>query len=179
MRPVTESPRVAAGRRMRSVPCACPMTEKERVLFFRRTREDRAFRETQRAGHELLLRLHSARPWPDCPEPITQAPDAEETVVPHFLPPELRVPSRHEVAGVMMRWLQPLVVDGEVRTCPGCGAYRDWIVFCMRDDSVWLRCRAGHETKEPGLDAAWFNRHSGPVDRFHPTLEEGLRHLGH
>ncbi|MCC9707876.1 hypothetical protein E4N62_23010 [Streptomyces sp. MNU76] len=65
------------------------------------------------------------------------------------------------------------------RTCPGCGAYRDWIVFCLRDDSVWLRCRAGHETKEPGLDAVWFNRNSGPVDRFHPTLEEGLRHLGH
>ncbi|GAA3147146.1 hypothetical protein GCM10010521_37950 [Streptomyces rameus] len=143
-------------------------------MFFRRTRENRAFREAQRAGHELLLRLQSVRPWPDCPEPITQAPAAEETVVPHFLRPGLRVPSRHEVAGVMMRWLQPLVVDGEVRTCPGCGAYRDWIVFCMRDDSVWLRCRAGHETKEPGLDAAWFNRHSGPVDWFHPTLEEGV-----
>jgi hypothetical protein len=100
-------------------------------------------------------------------------------VVPDFLPPDLRVPSRQEVAGVMMRWQQPLVIGGEVRTCPGCGMYRDWIIFCMRDDSIWLRCRAGHETKEPGLDAAWFNRHSGPVDRFHPTLEEGLRHLGH
>ena len=96
-----------------------------------------------------------------------------------FLPPELRVPSRQEVAGLMMRWLPPLIIEDEVRTCPGCGAYRDWIVFCMRDDSVWLRCRAGHETKEPGLDAAWYNRNSGPVDRFHPTLEEGLRHLGH
>jgi hypothetical protein len=156
------------------------MTEKERALFlFRRAREDRAFREAQRAGYELLLRLQATRPWPDCPEPISQAPAAEEAVVPDFLPPELRVPSRREVAGIMMRWLQPLVVDGEVRTCPECGAYRDWIVFCMRDDSIWLRCRAGHETKETGLDAAWYNRNSGPVDRFHPTLEEGLRHLGH
>ncbi|KUN95265.1 hypothetical protein AQJ67_35200 [Streptomyces caeruleatus] len=100
-------------------------------------------------------------------------------VAPDFLPPDLRVPSRQEVAGLMMRWLQPLVIGGEVRTCPGCGAYRDWIVFCMRDDSIWLRCRAGHDTKEPGLDAAWYNRNSGPVDRFHPTPEEGLRHLGH
>ncbi|WP_217553025.1 hypothetical protein [Streptomyces sp. GbtcB6] len=96
-----------------------------------------------------------------------------------LLPPELRVPSRQEVAGVMMRWLQPLVVDGEVRACPECGMYRDWIVFCMRDGSIWLRCRSGHEMQEAGLDAVWFNRHSGPVDRFHPTLEEGLRHLGH
>ncbi|MFE0925942.1 hypothetical protein ACFW4O_03950 [Streptomyces mutabilis] len=95
--------------------------------------------------------------------------------MPHFPPPELRMPSRQEVAGVMMRWLQPLVVDGEVRTSPGCGAYRYWIVFCMRDDSVGLRYRAGHETKEPGLDAAWFHRHSGTsTGRFHPTLEEGV-----
>lgn len=96
-----------------------------------------------------------------------------------FLPPDLRVPSRHEVTGLMMRWKQPLVVGGEVRTCPGCGSYRDWIVLCLCGDSVWLRCRAGHETKELGLDAAWYNRNSGPVDRFHPTLEEGLRYLGH
>ncbi|MDX2822150.1 hypothetical protein PV416_13840 [Streptomyces ipomoeae] len=148
-------------------------------MFFRRAREDRAFREAQRAGYELLLRLQATQPWTDCPEPTPQDPVAEEAAVPDFLPPELRLPSRQEVAGVMMRWLQPLVVDGEVRTCPGCGVYRDWIVFCMRDDSMWLRCRAGHETKEPSLDAVWFNRHSGPVDRFHPTLEEGLRDLGH
>lgn len=100
-------------------------------------------------------------------------------MAPDFLPPDLRVPSRQEVAGLMMPWKQPLVMDGEVRTCSGCGAYRDWIVFCLRDDSIWLHCRAGHETNEPRLDAAWYNRNSGPVDRFHPTLEEGLRHLGH
>ncbi|MEV6948177.1 hypothetical protein AB0N07_40885 [Streptomyces sp. NPDC051172] len=148
-------------------------------MFFRRAREDRAFREVQRAGYELLLQLEATQPWPDVPEQAAPAPAAEAAVAPDFLPPELRVPSRQEVAGLMMRWQQPLVIDGEVRTCPGCGAYRDWIVFCLRDDSVWLRCRAGHETKETGLDAAWYNRNSGPVDRFHPTLEEGLRHLGH
>jgi len=146
-------------------------------LFFRRVREDRAFREAQRAGYELLAQLQATQPWPDVPEQAVQA--VEEAVASNLLPPDLRVPSRQEVAGLMMRWQQLLVIEGEVRTCPGCGAYRDWIVFCMRDDSVWLRCRAGHETKEADLDAAWYNRHSGPVDRFHPTLEEGLRHLGH
>ncbi|QOV36660.1 hypothetical protein IM697_42975 [Streptomyces ferrugineus] len=148
-------------------------------MFFRRAREDRAFREAQRAGYELSRQLQATQPWPDFPEQTAPAPAAEEAVAADFLPPELRVPSRQEVAGLMMRWLPPLIIEDEVRTCPGCGAYRDWIVFCMRDDSIWLRCRSGHETKEPGLDAAWYNRNSGPVDRFHPTLEEGLRHLGH
>jgi hypothetical protein len=148
-------------------------------LFFRRAREARTFREAQRVGYELLLQLHATQPWPDFPDQTAPAPAAEEAVAADFLPPELRVPSRQEVAGLMMRWLPPLIIEDEVRTCPGCGAYRDWIVFCMRDDSVWLRCRSGHETKEPGLDAAWYNRNSGPVDHWHPTLEDGLRHLGH
>jgi hypothetical protein len=157
------------------------MAEKERLLFlFRRAREDRAFREAERAGFALLKQMQATQPWGDFLGPTAApTPAVEEAAVPDCLPSESRVPSRQEVAGVMMRWLQPLVVDGEIRTCPECGMYRDWIVFCMRDDSIWLRCRAGHETKEPGLDAVWFNRHSGPVDRFHPTLEEGLRHLGH
>ena len=33
--------------------------------------------------------------------------------------------------------------------------------------------------REPRLDAAWYNRNSGPADHFHPTLEDGLRRLGH
>ncbi|GAA3899997.1 hypothetical protein GCM10023084_60600 [Streptomyces lacrimifluminis] len=150
-------------------------------MFFRRAREDRALREAQRAGYALLLQLQATQAWRDFPEPTSPAPApaVEGSAVRDLLPPQLRVPSRQEVAGLMMRWEQPLVVDGEIRTCPGCGAYRDWIVFCMRDDSIWLRCRAGHETKEPGLDAASYNRNSGPVNRFHRTLEEGLRHLGH
>lgn len=146
-------------------------------MFFRRARADRAFREAQRAGYELL-QVHAEWPLPE-PASGAETPAAPQTPPSDLLPPDLRVPSRQDVAGLMMRWLQPLVVDGEVRTCPECGAYRDWIVFCLRDDSVWLRCRAGHTTREPGLDAAWYNRHSGPADRFHPTIEEGLRHLGH
>ncbi|MFJ2610059.1 hypothetical protein ACIO13_34615 [Streptomyces sp. NPDC087425] len=158
--------------------CAPQPIGRKKILFFRRAREDRAFREAQRAGHALLLQLQTKQS-PDFPDPTAPARATEESVVGDFLPPDLRVPSRQEVAGLMMRWVQPLVVDGEVRTCPRCGSYRDWIVLCLRDDSVWLRCRAGHETKELGLDAAWYNGNSGPVDRFHPTLEEGLRHLGH
>ncbi|TQE35937.1 hypothetical protein Sipo7851_13425 [Streptomyces ipomoeae] len=85
-------------------------------MFFRRAREDRAFREAQRAGFALLLQLQATQPWPDFSEQTAPAPVAEESVAPDFLPPDLRVPSRQEVAGVMMRWLPPLVIGGEVRT---------------------------------------------------------------
>ena len=146
--------------------------------MFGRARAHREFREAQRAGHTLLNAVQS-HPDVQPPAPTRAETPTVETSAPDFLPPDLRVPSRQDVEGLMMRWQQPLVIDGQVRTCPECGAYRDWIIFSMRDDSVWLRCRAGHATKEPGLDPAWYNRNSGPVDRFHPTLEEGLRHLGH
>ncbi|WP_446038032.1 hypothetical protein [Streptomyces sp. SID1121] len=79
---------------------------------------------------------------------------------------------------MMMLWNKPLVIDGEVRECSRCGAYRNWVILSTRDE-VWLRCRAGHETREPALDTAWYNRNSGPTDQWHETLEEGLKHLGH
>ncbi|WP_455355378.1 hypothetical protein [Streptomyces sp. SYSU K217416] len=147
--------------------------------MFRRNRADREFREAQRAG-QAVLAMHTELPLPDCPGPhAAPAPAApESTVVPDFLPADFRAPSRQDVSGFMMRWDLPLVIDGEVHQCH-CGAYRNWIVFNMRDDSVWLRCEAGHEAEESRLDTAWYNRNSGPVDHFHPTLDEGLRHLGH
>ncbi|MFF7643000.1 hypothetical protein [Streptomyces canus] len=142
--------------------------------MFRRNRADREFRETQRAG-QAVLAMHTEWPQPDTPRP---AAPAGATVVPDFLPPDFRAPCRQNVSGFMMRWDLPLVIDGEVHVCH-CSAYRNWIIFNMRDDSVWLRCEAGHEAEETRLDTAWYNRNSGPVDHFHPTLEDGLRHLGH
>ncbi|MBK3581780.1 hypothetical protein JHN63_50135 [Streptomyces sp. MBT65] len=149
-------------------------------IFRRRARADREFRDAQRVG-QVLLQMHTEMPWPDASgsAAATVQYPADAALDPDFLPPECRAPSRQDVAGFMMRWDQPLVVDGEVRECHACGAYRNWVVLCMRDDSVWLRCRAGHTTREPGLDATWYNRHSGPADHWHPTLEDGLRHLGH
>ncbi|WP_434591988.1 hypothetical protein [Streptomyces sp. A5-4] len=145
-------------------------------MFRRRARADRKFRDAQRAG-QAMLAMHGGWQPPDgCGPAAVEVPAVVEA---DFLPPDFRAPSRQDVSGFMMRWEKPLVIDGEVRQCPACGSYRDWVVFCMRDDSVWLRCKSGHETKESGLDAAWYNRNSGPADHFHPTLEEGLRHLGH
>ncbi|MCX5238965.1 hypothetical protein OG824_27560 [Streptomyces prunicolor] len=143
--------------------------------MFRRNRADREFREAQRAG-QAVLAMHTEWPQPDVTGPVAAPADA--TVVPDFLPPQFRAPCRQDVSGFMMRWDLPLVINGEVHACH-CGAYRNWIVFNMRDNSVWLRCEAGHEAEETRLDTAWYNRNSGPVDHFHPTLEDGLRHLGH
>ncbi|WP_330324630.1 hypothetical protein [Streptomyces pseudovenezuelae] len=142
--------------------------------MFRRNRADREFREAQRAG-QAVLATHTELPLPDEPGSV---PASTATVVPDFLPSDFRAPSRQDVSGFMMRWDLPLVIDGEVHACH-CGAYRNWIVFNMRDDSVWMRCPVGHEARELRLDTAWYNRNSGPVDHFHSTLEDGLRHLGH
>lgn len=148
-------------------------------MFRRRARADRELREAQR-GALALIQMHARQPLPfDGVQALASAGSSSEAVVPDLPSADLRAPSRQDAEGVMMRWMQPLVIEGEVRTCPECGVYRDWIVFCLRDDSVWLRCRAGHQAQEPHLDAAWFNRNSGPVDHWHPTLEDGLRHLGH
>ncbi|MFB8353047.1 hypothetical protein [Streptomyces niveus] len=108
------------------------------------------------------------------PEPVGDlAP-----VVDDFLPADLRVPTRDDVEGMMMRRQMPLVLDGKVHACPQCGCYRDWIVFTLGDE-VWLRCQAGHQALEPRLDTAWFDRNSGPNESRHTSFDEGLRHLGH
>ncbi|WP_435124510.1 hypothetical protein [Actinacidiphila sp. bgisy144] len=143
--------------------------------MFRRNHIEHEYQEIQRSG-QAMLATHTEMPLPDDTAGAPAVPDSSPA--PDFLPPDFRAPTRQDCAGFMMRWDQPIVVDGEVRACPECGAYRSWAVFSMRDDTIWLRCTAGHETKEPGLDTAWFNRHSGPIDTFHPTLDEALHHLG-
>lgn len=70
------------------------MAERKKILFFRRAREDRAFREAQRAGYALLLQLQATQPWPDVPAQTALAAAAGEAVASDFLPPDLRVPSR-------------------------------------------------------------------------------------
>ncbi|MFJ4689247.1 hypothetical protein [Streptomyces sp. NPDC088789] len=102
-------------------------------------------------------------------EPVVEVDD--------FLPPDFIAPSQ-QTAGMMMPWPGPLVADGEILTCPRCGTYRDWIVL-NQQHTVWLRCRAGHETIQTRLDTAWFNRHSGPMEHHHATYEDGIRFLGH
>lgn len=150
-------------------------------MFRRRARADREFREVQRAGQALLLKF-AQQPSPldtnPTQTPAETGPD-EAPVVPDLPPPDLRAPAHRDVEGFLMRWDPPLVIDGAVQACSTCSVYRDWIVLNLRDGSVWLRCAAGPQQREPRLDTDWYNRHAGPGGDWHPTLEDGLRHLGH
>jgi hypothetical protein len=144
----------------------------------RRSKPDPFDIEMQRR-HQEAFEMWQRMPLPTAPvrQPEVQ-PSEPVAEVDDFLPPDLRVPSHDQVAGRMMPWLRPLVLDGEVVTCAECGAYRDWIIISTQDQ-VWLRCRTGHQQQETRLDTAWYNRHSAPVDATHATFEDCLRHLGH
>ncbi|GGU29547.1 hypothetical protein GCM10010259_20010 [Streptomyces daghestanicus] len=87
---------------------------------------------------ENVLRMQAE--WHAAAQPAADVDD--------FLPPELRVPGHDQIAGQMMPCPQPIVLDGDVVACEGCGAYRDWIIIAT-NDQVWLRCRAG-----PGTSSA-------------------------
>ncbi|AXG80818.1 hypothetical protein [Streptomyces paludis] len=146
-------------------------------MFHRIRRRAKGPSEAQRQFAELAARLQGQVP-PGFGVPAVEPDPAESMgVVDDFLPPELRVPSHDQVDGRMMVWKQPLILDGEMAACAVCGAYRDWLVLSTRGQ-IWLRCRAGHEQQETRLDAAWYNRNSGPTDATHATFEDCLRHLG-
>ncbi|OKI09382.1 hypothetical protein A6A06_01330 [Streptomyces sp. CB02923] len=148
--------------------------------MFERIRRRRAAEhsEMQRRHYEMWAWLEGQEP-PDA-QRMQPGPQAAEpaALVDDFLPPELRIPSRDQLAGRMMPWQQPIVLDGQMVACAGCGAYRDWLVLSTRDQ-IWLRCRTGHQQHEPRLDTAWYNRHAAPADATHATFEDCLRHLGH
>ncbi|MFJ7997529.1 hypothetical protein ACIQ7D_10340 [Streptomyces sp. NPDC096310] len=147
-------------------------------MFHRIRRRAAELNEAEGQFFELSARLQQ----PDSPEAERVWAELERgkqfAAVDDFLPPELRVPSRDQLGGMMMPWTQPLVLDGEMVACSECGAYRDWLILCTRDQ-VWLRCRAGHQQLETRLDTAWYNRNSGPTVSRHATFEDCLRHHGH
>lgn len=146
--------------------------------MFHRIRRRAREREDQRQFFELHARLEGQVP-PGFAVPATEPEVADPAaVVDYFLPPDLRVPSHDQVEGRMMRWKQPLVLDGEMAVCAECGAYRDWLILATRGE-IWLRCQANHQQLETRLDTAWYNRNSGPAEKTYATFEDCLRHLGH
>ncbi|MGW4200961.1 hypothetical protein [Streptomyces sp. NPDC004726] len=159
--------------------------------MFKHRREERERQELQQAGRERWDYFQSiptpleeldqeeererAAATASVPGPVSDEPLA---VVDDFLPPDFVAPSQREMAGLMMPWPGPLVVDGEIVTCSRCETYRDWIVLSTQG-RVWLRCRAGHETHDTRLSTAWFNRNSGPMTEEHASYQDGIRFLGH
>lgn len=139
--------------------------------MFGRNRERRERLEAQQRWEAWSAGYVEPPLGPNHQEPATMP------VVEDFLPADLRLPTREELAGILMAHDSPLVLDGEVRACCDCGAYRKWVIASTKE-GVWLRCPAGHEQVEPRLDAAWFNRTSGPFTGQHTTYDECLRFLG-
>jgi hypothetical protein len=108
------------------------------------------------------------------PDPAPPVPARE--AVEDFPPPDLRPPAR-KPAGEMMTFPWPLEIDGTVRACPVCEVDRDWLILCVGSD-IWLRCRSGHETREPALNNAWFHQICGPVEELHQSKNEGVTKMG-
>ncbi|MFI9755776.1 hypothetical protein [Streptomyces collinus] len=148
-------------------------------MFHRIRRRAKAPSELQRQHHEAHVRLTDQVPAEvaqvraAAQQPCEPAPGVDD-----FLPTELRVPSHDQLDGRVMPWPQPIVLDGEVVVCAGCGAYRDWLIISSRDQ-IWMRCHQGHQQHETRLDTTWYNRHAGPADATHASFEDCLRHLGH
>jgi hypothetical protein len=129
----------------------------------------------------------AATAWSPSPQELTEwvsqaSPDSgpaapADQSVEDFLPPGLQAPGDRQLAGRMMHHPAPLTIDGAVRACPVCGVDRDWLVLCAGPD-IWLRCRSAHETHEPALNSAWYDRICGPIEAVHLSKDEGVTTTG-
>ncbi|MCY0931512.1 hypothetical protein OTB20_36085 [Streptomyces sp. H27-H1] len=143
-------------------------------MFRRNNHHDQAA-EFRAAAAQLI----ASAAEPASPAPVGAAPGAGETGgVDLEIPAELHVPPAGDLAGSMMRYWAPLTVDGVVVSCSECGVYRDWLVLSS-GDKVWVRCRSGHDTPVPGLDAAWYERTAGPVEGLYTSRESGETAFGY
>ncbi|WP_051774445.1 hypothetical protein [Streptomyces sp. NRRL S-237] len=141
----------------------------------RNKRHDEQANEFREAAAQLIgSAVEPARPAFTDAEPLAPEPAGAELEI----PAELHVPAAWELAGSMMRYWAPLTVDGVVVSCSQCGVYRDWLVL-NSGGKVWVRCRSGHDTPVPGLDAAWYERTAGPVEGLYTSREEGEASFGY
>ncbi|MGP3922498.1 hypothetical protein [Streptomyces sp. 8N616] len=82
------------------------------------------------------------------------------------------------LAGRMMPYASPVVIDGRVRLCAECGAERDWLVI-NQGQHVWMRCRCGHQWHEPVLSHIWYDQHQVEGEGIvFDSLEDGISSLG-
>ncbi|MFB7936691.1 hypothetical protein [Streptomyces sp. NPDC056049] len=115
---------------------------------------------------------YPAPAWPQEPAPVEETPAAPASE--DFLPADLRLDLSTKR---FLVWRRPLVLEGEVRSCPQCAAYRDWAILAV-EGQIWLRCPAKHVTPEPRLSLEWFNRNAGPTSSTYGSLDEGLDDFG-
>jgi hypothetical protein len=71
-----------------------------------------------------------------------------------------------------------LTITGIVQMCPQCGARRDWMVICNRNE-VSIRCRCAHQWVERELSRADFEAMAGPVNEVFKTTQAAVQALGY
>ena len=71
-----------------------------------------------------------------------------------------------------------LTITGITQMCPKCGARRDWMIICNRNE-VSIRCRCSHQWVERELGRADFEAKAGPVNEVFKSTGTAVRALGY
>ncbi|MFF7393228.1 hypothetical protein ACFZAE_32915 [Streptomyces scabiei] len=71
-----------------------------------------------------------------------------------------------------------LVITGIIQMCPACGARRDWLLICDRNQ-VSIRCRCAHQWVERELGRADFEAMAGPGGEVYDSLQTTIQAAGY
>lgn len=100
---------------------------------------------------------------------------ALDTPVPQ--PQEQLQPSDAEIRWRSTQHPEELVITGITQICSQCGARRDWMLMCLRNE-VTIRCRCGHQWLEPELTRADFDSMIGTFTRTFGSIDEAVQSHG-
>jgi len=71
-----------------------------------------------------------------------------------------------------------LTISGIIQMCPACGARRDWMIICYRNQ-VSLRCRCAHQWIERELGRADFEAMAGSGGEVYVSLQAAIVATGY
>jgi hypothetical protein len=107
------------------------------------------------------------------PRPIVEnAQGGTEVPTPLHRPQPRREPG--QIAARSTQHPEELVITGITTMCGRCGARRDWLLVCVRDE-VSITCRCGHQWVEPEITRADFDALINTPGQVFDSLEEVSR----
>ncbi|MEV5468048.1 hypothetical protein AB0N37_20790 [Streptomyces griseoincarnatus] len=71
-----------------------------------------------------------------------------------------------------------LTITGIIQMCPACGARRDWLLICDRNQ-VSIRCRCAHQWVERELGRADFEAMAGTGGEVYDSLQTTIQAAGY
>ncbi|MFF7262230.1 hypothetical protein ACFZCL_18380 [Streptomyces sp. NPDC008159] len=71
-----------------------------------------------------------------------------------------------------------LTISGIIQMCPACGARRDWLLICDRNQ-VTIRCRCARQWVERELGHADFEAMAGPGGEVYDSLQTAIQAAGY